>query len=153
MPEQVMKANVVQSRCAGETHRWVAHFWERKGVKTHLTVVILAVMFLVVACSASPEKTSTRTPTISLSPSASDTSPDRICQTYTNAEVGFSILFPSNWQVEALPDDNAGQLHQIALKGPEGVLELHWGVGLGGACPEGYQLVRVAQGELPACYS
>jgi hypothetical protein len=41
----------------------------------------------------------------------------------------------------------------MALKGPEGGLELNWGVGLGGACPEGYQPLKVAQGDLPACHS
>ena len=56
---------------------------------------------------------------------------------YTNVEGGFSIQYPSNWQQEDLPDENAGQMHRIALKGPEGGIELVWGVGLGGACPEG----------------
>ena len=41
----------------------------------------------------------------------------------------------------------------MLLKEVEGGLELYWGVGLGGACPEGYQPLRVAQGELPACHS
>lgn len=73
--------------------------------------------------------------------------------TYTNAEVGFSIQYPANWQEEDLPDENAGQMHRIALKGPEGGIELAWGVGLGGACPDGYQPIAVAQGTWPACHS
>ena len=73
--------------------------------------------------------------------------------TYTNAEVGFSIQYPSNWQEEDLPDENAGQMHRIALKGPEGGIELAWGVGFGGACPDGYQPIAVAQGTWPACHS
>jgi len=72
---------------------------------------------------------------------------------YTNVEGGFSIQYPSNWQQEDLPDENAGQMHRIALKGPEGGIELVWGVGLGGACPQGYQPIAVAQGTWPACHS
>ena len=74
-------------------------------------------------------------------------------QTYTNAQVGFSIQFPANWQEQDLPDENAGQMHRIALQGPEGGVELVWGVGLGGACPQGYQPIAVAQGQWPACLS
>lgn len=74
-------------------------------------------------------------------------------KTYTNADAGFSIQYPDNWQQQDLPDENAGQMHHIALQGPEGGIELVWGVGLGGACPQGYQSVAVAQGEWPACYS
>jgi hypothetical protein len=74
-------------------------------------------------------------------------------KTYTNAEVGFSIQYPPNWQEEDLPDENAGQMHGIALKGPEGGVELKWGIGFGGACPEGYQPITVAQGTLSACHT
>ena len=73
--------------------------------------------------------------------------------TYTNAEAGFSIQHPADWQEEDLPDENAGQMHRIALKGPEGGIELAWGVGLGGACPDGYQPIAIAQGTWPACHS
>ena len=74
-------------------------------------------------------------------------------KTYTNAEVGFSIQYPANWEQQDLPDENDGQLHRIALQGPEGGIELVWGVGLGGACPEGYQPMAVAQGTWPACHT
>ena len=52
-----------------------------------------------------------------------------------------------------MPDENDGQMHRIALQGPEGGIELVWGVGLGGACPEGYQPMAVAQGTLSACHT
>jgi hypothetical protein len=39
------------------------------------------------------------------------------------------------------------------LKGPEGAVELLWGTGFGGACPEGYQPIAVAKGTLPACHT
>ena len=71
---------------------------------------------------------------------------------YTNAQVGFSIQYPSYWQEQDLPDENEGQRQHIALKGPEGGVELIWGTGLGGACPEGYQPIAVAKGNWPACH-
>jgi len=72
---------------------------------------------------------------------------------YTNEQVGFSIQYPSYWQEEELPDENQGQRHRIAFKGPEGGVELIWGIGLGGACPEGYEQLAVAKGNWPACHS
>jgi hypothetical protein len=72
---------------------------------------------------------------------------------YTNAKVGFSIQYPSNWQEQDLPDEVAGQRHHIALQGSEGGVELIWGTGLGGACPDGYQPIAVAKGSLPACHT
>lgn len=74
-------------------------------------------------------------------------------QTYTNAEAGFSIQYPADWQEQDMPDTNDGQQHHITLQGPEGTVELVWGMGLGGACPEGYQAISVAQGTWPACHS
>jgi hypothetical protein len=74
-------------------------------------------------------------------------------KTYTNAQVGFSIQYPSNWQEEDLPDEVGGQRHHIVLKGSEGGVELLWGTGFGGACPEGYQPIAVAKGTLPACHT
>jgi hypothetical protein len=71
---------------------------------------------------------------------------------YTNAQVGFSIQYPSYWQEQDLPGENEGQIHHIALKGPEGGVELIWGTGLGGACPEGYQPLAIAKGNWPACH-
>lgn len=74
-------------------------------------------------------------------------------KTYTNAQVGFSIQYPSNWQEGELPDENDGQMHHIALKGPEGGMEFVWGTGLGGACPQGYQPLAIALGTWPACHA
>lgn len=71
---------------------------------------------------------------------------------YTNDQIGFSIQYPSDWQEEDLPDENQGQMHHIVLKGLEGGVELIWGTGLGGACPEGYQPMAVEKGNWPACH-
>jgi len=72
---------------------------------------------------------------------------------YTNEQVGFSIQYPSYWQEEELPDENQGQMHLIVFKGPEGGVELIWGIGLGGACPVGYEQMAVAKGNWPACHT
>lgn len=74
-------------------------------------------------------------------------------KTYTNAQAGFSIQYPSNWQEQDFPDEVAGTRHHIVLNGPEGAVELLWGTGFGGACPDGYQPIAVAKGTLPACHT
>lgn len=75
-------------------------------------------------------------------------------QVYANPQAGFSISYPPTWTSEALPDQNNGALHGIALKGVEGGVEIYWGVGIGGACtPEARQMIKVAQGELQTCYT
>ena len=109
-------------------------------MKFHHRVLLLAVfVILTTACAASAPA--------STAPTAV---PD--WQTYANSEAGFSIRYPSTWKMDTLPDQNSGLLHAVSLKGAEGGVEIHWGVGLGGACPEGFQTIKAAQGELPACY-
>ena len=107
-------------------------------MKFHYRVLLLAAFVIAsTACSAS----------LSTVPAASSD-----WQSYANPEAGFSIHYPSTWKMEVLADQNSGLLHGVSLKGAEGGVEMYWGVGLGGACPEGFQTIKVAQGELPACY-
>ena len=73
-------------------------------------------------------------------------------QTYSNPQ-GFSIRYPATWSQEELPQQAGETFQTVSLKGSEGGVNLHWGVGFGGACPQGYTTVQVAEGELPACYS
>jgi hypothetical protein len=119
-------------------------------MKFHYRVLLLAVFVIfTTACSVSLSTAPSVTPdsvSISTAPTAT---PD--WQTYANPETGFSIRYPSTWTMEVLPDQNSGALHGVSLKGAEGGVELYWGVGLGGACPQGFQSIKVAQGELPAC--
>ncbi|HSJ87269.1 MAG TPA: hypothetical protein VK909_08680 [Anaerolineales bacterium] len=120
----------------------------RKGSMFFLFVMVLA------SCSSfaqNPQSTSP-TPTVSAT-QAPASKVDASWKTYTNADVGFSIQYPSYWQEEDLPDEVAGTRHHIILKGPEGAVELLWGIGFGGACPEGYQPIAVAQGTLSACHT
>jgi hypothetical protein len=114
----------------------------------------LILVIVLASCSSFAQNTqpASPAPTVSATQAASS-EVDASWQTYTNAEVGFSIQYPANWQQQDLPDENDGQMHHIALQGPEGGVELTWGVGLGGACPNGYQPLAVAQGSVSACHS
>lgn len=111
--------------------------------------VFLILVMVLASCSSLAENP----PSPSATPTVSSTQAPASWKTYTNADAGFSIQYPADWQQEDLPDENDGQMHRIALKGPEGGIELAWGVGLGGACPEGYQPIAVAKGTWPACHN
>lgn len=125
-----------------------------RSLKVRKRSMFLIFALVLVSCSSLAQNppSPSATPTVSAT-QAPSSEVEASWNTYTNAEVGFSIQYPSNWQQEDLPDENAGQMHRIALKGPEGGIELAWGVGFGGACPDGYQPVTVAQGTWPACHS
>jgi hypothetical protein len=117
------------------------------------TLYLFVLFFFTVACTAQTQTTPTPHNVTENSTQAPSSGIDSTWKKYTNEQVGFSIQYPSDWQEEDLPDENQGQLHHIALKGPEGGVELLWGTGLGGACPEGYQPLAVAKGTWPACHS
>ena len=114
--------------------------------------MVLIVVMVLVSCNSLAGNTPSPSTTVSSTQIPSSTI-ETTWKTYTNAEVGFSIQYPSDWQEQDLPDENEGQRHHIALQGPEGGMELIWGTGLGGACPEGYQPMAVAQGNWPACHA
>ena len=70
-----------------------------KHLTTTLITLSLAILLLG-ACVPAPAAPA--------SPVASPTAAD--WQTYTNAEVGFSIEMPSTWSQQTLPDQNDGRL-------------------------------------------
>lgn len=108
------------------------------------------IMLLLTACGATVQ----HTPTVAEnSTQVSSSGIDSTWKTYANEQIGFRIQYPANWQEQDLPDENDGQRHHIALQGPEGGVELIWGTGLGGACPEGYQPMTVANGSWSACHT
>ncbi len=116
--------------------------------------MFLILVLVLASCSSFAQNTQPPSPTLTVSATQTPSSEvDGAWKTYTNAEVGFSIQFPANWQEQDLPDENDGQMHGIALQGAEGGVELKWGTGFGGACPEGYQPIAVAKGTLPACHT
>ena len=104
-------------------------------MKTRIVFTLSICLLLAAACAPAPATTSTAN-----------------WQTYSNP-AGFSIQYPSSWTQQQLPDQADGAIHAVKLQGTEGYVELQWGVGFGGACPQGYTTVKVAQGELPACYT
>jgi hypothetical protein len=74
-------------------------------------------------------------------------------QRYTNPELGFTLQYPAHWQQAALPAEDNGARQGVTLSGSEGAIDLWWGQGFGGACPQGTQPVAVATGTLDACYT
>lgn len=117
------------------------------------SIFIIFVMVLT-ACSSLAQNPQSASPTPGVSPTTAPSSAvEATWQTYRNAEAGFSINYPADWQEQDLPDENGGQRHHISLQGPEGGIELAWGIGFGGACPAGYQPIAIAQGTLPACHT
>jgi hypothetical protein len=116
--------------------------------------MLLTLVMVLASCSSFAQQTLSPSPTPAVSiTQAAFSEVGGSWKTYSNAEAGFNIQYPADWQEQDLPDENDGQRHHIALQGPEGGVELIWGVGLGGACPEGYQPLAVAQGAWPACHS
>ena len=125
-----------------------------RSIKLRKPFMFLIFVMVLASCSSFAQNTQSPSPTPGGSTTQAPSSAvDASWKTYTNAEVGFSIQYPANWQQQDLPDENEGQMHHIALQGPEGEIELVWGVGLGGACPEGYQPIAVAKGTWPACHT
>jgi len=125
-----------------------------RSMKVRKRSLSLIFVMLLASCSSFAQNTQSASPIPTVSGTQAPASEvEAPWKTYTNADVGFSIQYPANWQEQDLPDENAGQRHHIALQGPEGGMELIWGVGLGGACPAGYQPIPVAQGNWPACHT
>jgi len=127
----------------------------------HLTMTLITlslVALLLGACVPPPASPPMPIASPVVAPAATETAagpsaPAGEWQTYTDAEVGFSIQVPTAWSNETLPDQNGGAIHGMAFTGPEGGVEVYWGVGFGGACPNGTEPVQLAQGELPACHA
>ena len=115
-------------------------------MKPRTVFASLIVLFLMTACAPFP--VAIPAPTAVPAPVAQDG-----WQTYTNP-LGFSIrYFAATWNQEELPQQAGETFQTVVVQGPEGEVDLHWGVGFGGACPQGYTTVKVAEGELPACYN
>ena len=111
------------------------------------------IIFAIILTSCNSLAINTQSPsTTDSSTQAPSTGIEATWKTYTNAEVDFSIQYPSNWQEETLPSENPN-MHNIDLKGPEGEVELEWGTGFGGACPGGYQAMEIATGSLSTCHT
>jgi len=71
---------------------------------------------------------------------------------YTNP-AEFAISYPASWTAQPQPNAQDRAIYTETLKGPEGEVDLSWGAGFGGACPQGYTAAEVAQGDIQACYA
>ena len=119
-------------------------------MKARIVLASLIVLFLLAACVSFPAAyPAPASPAPTTAPATAGTDG---WQTYGNP-LGFSIHYPATWSQEELPQQAGETIHTVTLQGAEGVVDLQWGVGFGGACPQGYTTVKVAEGELPACYS
>ena len=119
-------------------------------MKARIVLASLIVLFLLAACVSFPA--AHPAPMLPAPTAAPATDVTDGWQTYTNP-LGFSIRYPAGWNQSELPQQTGDTIHTVMLQGAEGAVDLHWGVGFGGACPQGYTTVKVAEGELPACYS
>jgi hypothetical protein len=107
-------------------------------MKTRIVFTLSICLLLAAACAPAP--------------AAAPTAAVDSWQTYSNP-AGFSIRYPATWSKEEVPQQTGETIQTVSLKGPEGGVDLHWGVGFGGACPQGYTTVKVAEGELSTCYT
>ena len=114
---------------------------------SNLKHFITVSLIFMVACVSSP----TAVPPTKIAPTTAPAT--TAMQTYRNDEAGFQIQYPSAWKLTNLPDENNGLMKGVQIQGTEGGIEIQWGTGFGGACPEGYSKIQVAQGELSTCYA
>ena len=73
-------------------------------------------------------------------------------QTYTNADVGFSIRYPATWKALPSPAGSTEPIKTDMIQGSGGTVRLMWGTGFGGACVA-YSALHLAQGQTAACYT
>jgi putative hemolysin len=143
---------------AGETLEPSVHAFSSTGVrrmKYFRTILFTLglVVLLLGACVPVTAPSATIEPTTAATTAAAPPAPNADWQTYTDAEVGYSITMPPDWSRQPLPDQEDGAIHGLAFTGPEGGVEVYWGTGFGGACPSGTVPVQMAGEELPACYT
>ena len=119
-------------------------------MKAHIVLASLIFLYLLAACASFPAALPAPMPPAPTAAPATDAT--NSWQSYSNP-LGFSIRYPAAWNQSELPQQTGDTIHTVMLQGVEGAVDLHWGVGFGGACPQGYTTVKVAEGELPACYT
>jgi hypothetical protein len=72
-------------------------------------------------------------------------------QTYTNKEGKFSIKYPSNWELST--SVKSTPLSMTFLIGTEGSIQIDYGTGFGGACPQGYEKMDLGGMQFSSCHS
>jgi hypothetical protein len=77
---------------------------------------------------------------------------------YQSSEAGFTISFPSSWQIGKIlltADNDQRPLTQssrgVIIKGIEGFIELLWGTGFGGGCDK-WETITIGNEKYPVCH-
>jgi len=73
-------------------------------------------------------------------------------KTYTHNGVEFSIKYPPLWKLNDMSNDS-GSLKSILFIGKEGTVEISYGFGFGGACPQCYKKMKVGSEQFNVCDS
>lgn len=116
-------------------------------MKKFVMLMFVIALLALVGCTNTPAA-----PTVEAEAPAEATTPT--WQLYENLEGEFTLQYPPHWQMVELPDENEGQLHQVAFRGDEGEVEINWGEGMGGACPNGYEYLTLDSGQiLQTCHT
>lgn len=110
-------------------------------MKKCVMLLFVLALFGLVGCASAPAPQAEANSGVDVEPA------ELAWQPYEDTEGGFTLQYPSDWQMEDLPDDNGGLLRRFVVRGAEGEITIHWGVGLGGACPDGYKDFVIASGE------
>lgn len=108
-------------------------------MKKYVMLMFVLALFGLVGCASEPQAEANSLTEVKAA--------ETVWQQYEDPKGGFTLQYPSHWQMEDLPDDNGGLLRRFAIRGSEGEITIHWGVGLGGACPEGYKDFVITSGE------
>jgi hypothetical protein len=72
-------------------------------------------------------------------------------QTYINEAGGFAIRIPPTWRAESLPSEAGGTIQGMAFRGPEGGVEVRWGIIPSRECAGEVTAVQTGKCELSAC--
>lgn len=118
----------------------------RKGLSSIVVLVLIAVLIggILLYQKQVPLPNTLQTPPSSVAPIAD-------WESYANEEGKFSIKYPPHWKWEI--DDSAGDYKRLALTGPEGEVLIDWGSGFGGACPQGFEKVKIKSGVINSCHT
>lgn len=73
-------------------------------------------------------------------------------QTYINDAAGFAIRVPPTWRAESLPNEADGAVRGMAFRGPEGGVEVRWGIIPSRECTGELTTVQTGKCRLSACY-
>lgn len=72
-------------------------------------------------------------------------------KSYSSEEGKFLIKYPPHWKSEI--DQPSEDYKRLSLTGQEGEVLIDWGSGFGGACPQGFEKLKIKSGVINSCHS